>query len=154
MAGESTVTIVGNMGSAPELRFTPSGSAVANFRVAQTPRVFDRNTNQWKDGETLWMRCNAWRDLAENIVESLTQGMPVVVTGRLKSRTYDDKSGEKRTVMELEVDAIGPNLAKGTAKFTKHARAEGGNSQPAAAAGGSGGGWGEGWGGGENEPPF
>ncbi len=130
MAGETTITIVGNLTADPELRFTPSGAAVANFTVASTPRTFDRQSNDWKDGETLFMRCSVWRDAAENVAESLHRGTRVVVSGRLKSRSYDTKEGEKRTVMELDVDEVGPSLRYASAKVTKAER------------GGSGGGFG------------
>lgn len=132
MAGETTITIVGNLTADPELRFTPSGAAVANFTVASTPRTFDRQSNEWKDGETLFMRCSIWRDAAENIAESLHRGTRVVATGRLKSRSYDTKEGEKRTVIELDVDEVGPSLRYASAKVTKAER------------GGSGGGFGGG----------
>jgi single-strand DNA-binding protein len=122
MANETTLTIIGNMVQDPELRFTPSGAAVANFTVASTPKTFDRNSNEWKDGETLFMRCAAWKEMGENVAESLTKGMRVVVTGRLKSRSYDTKEGEKRTVIELEVDEIGPSLRYANAKVTRTQR--------------------------------
>jgi single-strand DNA-binding protein len=127
MAGETTLTLIGNLTNDPELRFTPSGAAVANFTVASTPKTFDRNSNEWKDGETLFMRCAAWKELGENVAESLTKGMRVVVTGRLKSRTYDTKEGEKRTVMELEIDEIGPSLRWATAKVARANRQAGGS---------------------------
>jgi single-strand DNA-binding protein len=110
MSGETTITVIGNLVADPELRFTPSGSAVANFTVASTPRTFDRQSNEWKDGETLFLRASVWREAAENVAESLTKGTRVIVSGRLKSRSYETKEGEKRTVMELEVDEIGPSL--------------------------------------------
>ena len=132
MAGETTITIVGNLTADPELRFTPSGAAVANYTVASTPRTFDRQSNEWKDGETLFMRCSIWRDAAENIAESLHRGTRVIATGRLKSRSYDTKEGEKRTVIELDVDEVGPSLRYASAKVTKAER------------GGSGGGFGGG----------
>ena len=122
MAGETTITIVGNLTADPELRFTPSGAAVANFTVASTPRTFDRQSNEWKDGETLFMRCSVWRDAAENIAESLHRGTRVLVTGRLKSRSYETKEGEKRTVFEIEVDEVGPSLKYATAKVTRTQR--------------------------------
>jgi single-strand DNA-binding protein len=122
MAGETTITIVGNLTADPELRFTPSGAAVANFTVASTPRTFDRQSNEWKDGETLFMRCSIWRDAAENIAESLHRGTRVIATGRLKSRSYDTKEGEKRTVIELDVDEVGPSLRYASAKVTKAER--------------------------------
>jgi single-strand DNA-binding protein len=141
MAGETTITIVGNLTADPELRFTPSGAAVANFTVASTPRTFDRQANEWKDGETLFMRCSIWRDAAENIAESLHRGTRVIVTGRLKSRSYETKEGEKRTVIELDVDEVGPSLRYASAKVTKAER------------GGSGGGFG-GQGGGQQADPW
>src|SRR6185503_14610985 len=119
MAGETTITIVGNLTADPELRFTPSGAAVANFTVASTPRAFDRQSNEWKDGETLFMRCSVWRDAAENVAESLNRGTRVIVSGRLKSRSYETKEGEKRTVVEMEVDEVGPSLRYASAKVTK-----------------------------------
>ncbi|MBR7742657.1 single-stranded DNA-binding protein [Phycicoccus sp. BSK3Z-2] len=126
MAGDTIITIVGNLTADPELRFTPSGAAVANFTVASTPRQFDRQNNEWKDGETLFMRCSIWRDAAENVAESLHRGTRVVVTGRLKSRSFETKEGEKRTVMELEVDEVGPSLRYASAKVTKAERGGGG----------------------------
>lgn len=122
MAGETTITIVGNLTGDPELRFTPSGAAVANFTVASTPRTFDRQSNEWKDGETLFMRCSIWREAAENVAESLQRGTRVVVTGRLKSRSYETKEGEKRTVVEMDVDEVGPSLRYANAKVTKTQR--------------------------------
>ena len=130
MAGDTVITIVGNVTGDPELRFTPSGAAVANFTVASTPRAFDRQSNEWKDGETLFMRCSVWRDAAENVAESIQRGARVIVTGRLKSRSYETKEGEKRTVVEMEVDEVGPSLRYATAKVNKTQR------------GGSGGGFG------------
>ena len=135
MAGETVLTIVGNLTGDPELRFTPSGAAVANFTVASTPRTFDRTSNEWKDGETLFMRCSVWRDAAENVAESLARGTRVIVTGRLKSRSYETKEGEKRTVIEMDVDEVGPSMKYATAKVNKTSR------------GGSGGGFGGGDGG-------
>ncbi len=127
MAGETTITIIGNLTNDPELRFTPSGSAVANFTIASTPRTFDRQSNEWKDGETLFLRASVWREMAENVAESLTKGMRVIVEGRLKSRSYDDKkTGEKRTVIELEVDEIGPSLRYANAKVNRTSRGNGG----------------------------
>src|SRR3982750_2845795 len=146
MAGETVITIIGNLTNAPELRFTPSGAAVANFTVASTPRTFDRQSNEWKDGETLFMRCSVWRDAAENVAESLQRGSRVLVTGRLKSRSYDTKEGEKRTVMELEVDELGPSLRYATAKVNKTQRGGGGGG--GGFGGGSGGGGGGGYSGG------
>ncbi len=144
MAGETTITVVGNLTADPELRFTPSGAAVANFTVASTPRTFDRQSNEWKDGETLFMRCSIWRDSAENVAESLHRGTRVIVTGRLKSRSYETKEGEKRTVIELDVDEVGPSLRYASAKVTK---AERGGS-----GGGFGGQGGGGFGGQQNDP--
>jgi single-strand DNA-binding protein len=126
MAGDTIITIVGNLTADPELRFTPSGAAVANFTVASTPRQFDRQANEWKDGETLFMRCSIWRDAAENVAESLHRGTRVVVTGRLKSRSFETKEGEKRTVIELEADEIGPSLRYASAKVTKAERGSSG----------------------------
>jgi single-strand DNA-binding protein len=143
MAGDTLLTLIGNLTADPELRFTPSGAAVANFTVASTPRAFDRQSNEWKDGETLFMRCSVWRDAAENVAESLQRGSRVIVTGRLKSRTWDTKEGEKRTVMELEVDELGPSLRYATAKVNRTQRGGGGG-------GGAGGGGGYGGGGGGN----
>ena len=136
MAGETPITVVGNLTADPELRFTPSGAAVANFTVASTPRTFDRQTNEWKDAETLFMRCSVWREAAENVAESLTRGTRVVVSGRLVSRSWEDKeTGQKRSVMEMQVDEVGPSLRYATAKVTKTQRGGGG---------GQGGGWGGG----------
>ncbi|GLY32062.1 single-stranded DNA-binding protein [Kineosporia sp. NBRC 101731] len=135
MAGDTTLSLIGNLTNDPELRFTPSGAAVANFTVASTPSSFDKQSNSWKDGETLYMRCSVWREAAENVAESLTRGSRVIVTGRLKSRTYDTKEGEKRTVVELEVDELGPSLKYATAKVVKaerggSGRGSSGGSQP------------------------
>src|SRR5947209_5360893 len=141
-AGDVTVTVVGNLTDDPELRFTPSGAAVANFTVASTPRTLDRQTNEWKDGDALFLRCSIWRQSAENVAESLTRGMRVIVSGRLRQRSYETKEGEKRTVVELEVEEIGPSLKYATAKVTKANRPGGGG-----APGGGGGGWGGGSGG-------
>jgi single-strand DNA-binding protein len=135
-AGDVTITVVGNLTDDPELRFTPSGAAVANFRVASTPRMLDRATNEWKDGEPLFLACNIWRQAAENVAESLQRGARVIVTGRLRQRSYETREGEKRTVMELEVDEIGPSLRYATAKVQRMQRTSGG--------GGSGGGFGSG----------
>ena len=136
-AGDVNITVIGNLTADPELRYTPNGAAVANFTVASTPRQFDRQANEWKDGETLFMRCSIWREAAENVSESLQRGTRVVVTGRLKSRSYETKEGEKRTTTELEVDEIGPSLRYATAKVNKTQR-----------SGGPGGGFGGGQGGG------
>ncbi|MER5883870.1 single-stranded DNA-binding protein [Streptomyces sp. NPDC001941] len=119
MAGETVITVVGNLVDDPELRFTPSGAAVAKFRVASTPRTFDRQTNEWKDGESLFLTCSVWRQAAENVAESLQRGMRVVVQGRLKQRSYEDREGVKRTVFELDVEEVGPSLKNATAKVTK-----------------------------------
>ncbi len=126
MAGETVITVVGNLVDDPELRFTPSGAAVANFRIASTPRTFDRQTNEWKDGEALFLSCSVWRQAAENVAESLQRGMRVIVQGRLKQRSYETREGEKRTVIELEVDEVGPALAFATAKVTRASRSGGG----------------------------
>ncbi len=140
MAGETTITIIGNLTGDPELRFTPSGSAVANFTIASTPRTFDRQSNEWKDGETLFLRASIWREAAENVAESLTKGTRVIVSGRLKSRTYDTKEGEKRTVMELEVDEIGPSLRYANAKVNRTQRSGGQGGNNFGGQGGQGGG--------------
>ena len=176
MAGDTTITVVGNLTADPELRFTPAGAAVANFTVASTPRSFDRQTNEWKDGEALFLRCSIWREAAENVAESLTRGSRVIVSGRLKQRSFETREGEKRTVVEVEVDEIGPSLRYATAKVNKASRSGaggggggfgGGSRQPAAqgggaAAGGAAGGddpWGSApasgsFAGGDDEPPF
>ena len=122
MAGETVITVVGNLTDDPELRFTPSGAAVANFTVASTPRTFDRQSSEWKDGDALFMRCNVWRQAAENVAETLTRGMRVMVSGRLRQRSYETREGEKRTVVELEVDEVGPSLRYATAKVNKISR--------------------------------
>ncbi|MEJ5928573.1 single-stranded DNA-binding protein [Corynebacterium sp. H128] len=119
MAGETVITVVGNLVADPELRFTPSGAAVANFRIASTPRTFDRNANQWVDGDALFLACNVWRQAAENVAETLTKGMRVIVQGRLKQRSYETREGEKRTVYELEVDEVGPSLKYATAQVNR-----------------------------------
>jgi len=139
MAGETTITIIGNLTGDPELRFTPSGAAVANFTVASTPRTFDRQSNEWKDGETLFMRCSIWRDAAENVAESLQRGTRVIVSGRLKSRSYETKEGEKRTVVEMDVDEVGPSLRYANAKVTKTSRGGGGGGSGDFGGGGFGG---------------
>ena len=145
MAGETIITLVGNLTSDPELRFTPSGVAVAKFTIASTPRNFDKASNEWKDGETLFISCNVWRQSAENAAESLTKGTRVIAQGRLKSRSYETKEGEKRTVFEMEVDAFGPDLTRATAKVTKTS----GNNKPASAPSSGGA-----WSGAEEETPF
>jgi single-strand DNA-binding protein len=173
MAGETTITVIGNLTSDPELRFTPSGSAVANFTIASTPRTFDRQSNEWKDGETLFLRCSIWREAAENVAESLTKGMRVIAEGALKSRSYEDKkTQEKRTVIEFDVQEIGPSLRYANAKVNRTQRSNngGGSSQQGQGnqggngqwnGGGSSGEWGgqpqdnSGWGSGpDSEPPF
>jgi single-strand DNA-binding protein len=143
MAGETTITVVGNLTDDPELRFTPSGAAVAKFRIASTPRTLDRQSGEWKDGEPLFLACNIWRDAAEHVAESLTRGSRVIVQGRLRQRSYETREGEKRTVYELEVDEIGPSLRYATAKVQKMSRSGGGG-------GGFGGGGGNRSGGGSN----
>ncbi|MGJ7877878.1 single-stranded DNA-binding protein [Streptomyces rochei] len=119
MAGETVITVVGNLVDDPELRYTPAGAAVAKFRIASTPRTFDRQTNEWKDGEALFLTCSVWRQAAEHVAESLARGLRVIVQGRLKQRSYEDREGVKRTVYELDVDEVGPSLAYATAKVTK-----------------------------------
>src|ERR671925_1742823 len=126
MAGETVITLVGNLVDDPELRFTPSGAAVSNFRLASTPRTYDRQSGEWKDGESLFLTCNVWRQAAENAAESLQRGSRVIVQGRLRQRSYETKEGEKRTVYELEVDEIGPSLRYATAKVQKMSRSGGG----------------------------
>ncbi|MFI1969920.1 single-stranded DNA-binding protein [Streptomyces cinnamoneus] len=148
MAGETVITVVGNLVDDPELRFTPSGAAVAKFRVASTPRTFDRQTNEWKDGESLFLTCSVWRQAAENVAESLQRGMRVIVQGRLKQRSYEDREGVKRTVYELDVEEVGASLKNATAKVTKTAGRGGqGGGYGGGAGGGQGGGWGSGPGG-------
>ncbi|MGH8840710.1 MAG: single-stranded DNA-binding protein [Jiangellaceae bacterium] len=137
MAGETVITVVGNLTDDPELRFTPSGAAVANFRVASTPRTFNRQTNAWEDGDPLFLSCSVWRQAAENVAESLQRGARVVVTGRLKQRSYETREGEKRTVFELDVDEIGPSLRYATAKVTKTQRSGGGFVGAPASGGGA-----------------
>ncbi|WP_055480339.1 single-stranded DNA-binding protein [Sphaerimonospora mesophila] len=125
-AGDTQITIVGNLVDDPELRFTPTGQAVARFRIASTPRYLDRQTNEWKDGEGLFLTCNVWRQAAENVAETLQRGMRVIVQGRLRQRSYETKEGEKRTVYEVEVDEVGPSLRNATAKVNKTSRQGGG----------------------------
>lgn len=129
MNGDTTVTVIGNLTAAPELRFTQGGHAVANFTVASTPRTFNRQTGEWEDGPALFLRCNLWRKAAENVAESLTKGSRVIVAGRLRQRTFETREGDKRTVIELEVDEIGPSLRYATPSITKQARTE--NGEPA-----------------------
>lgn len=144
MAGETVITVIGNLTNDPELRFTPSGAAVASFTVASTPRTLDRESGQWKDGDPLFLRCSVWRQYAENVAESLTKGMQVVVQGRLKQRSYETREGEKRTVVELDVDDVGPTLRFATAKITKSQRGSGGGGgyNNGGGSGGGGGDWG------------
>jgi single-strand DNA-binding protein len=162
MAGDTVITVVGNLTADPELRFTPSGAAVASFTIASTPRQFDRNTNEWKDGEALFLRCSIWRQAAENVAESLQRGMRVVAQGRLKQRSFETREGEKRTVIELDVDEVGPSLRYATAKVNRTQR---GSSSGGFGSSGSGGGdavddpWGtppppSGGSGFSDEPPF
>ncbi|MGC4886746.1 single-stranded DNA-binding protein [Micromonospora sp. DT227] len=125
MAGDTTITVIGNLTDDPELRFTPQGAAVAKFRVASTPRFFDKAANEWKDGEPLFLACTAWRQMAENVAESLQRGARVIVSGRLRQRSYETREGEKRTVIELEVDEVGPSLKHATAKVQKMSRSGG-----------------------------
>ncbi|MDF3285170.1 single-stranded DNA-binding protein [Gordonia sp. L191] len=174
MAGETVITVVGNLTAEPELRFTPSGAAVASFTVASTPRTFDRQSNEWKDGEALFLRCSIWREAAENVTESLTKGTRVIVQGRLKQRSYETREGEKRTVVELDVEEIGPSLKFATASVNRASRggSSGGGNFGSSGGGASRGGgssqsapedpWGSapasgssfGGGGGDDEPPF
>jgi single-strand DNA-binding protein len=160
-AGDTQITIVGNLVEDPNLRFTPSGQAVATFRIASTPRFLDKQTNEWKDGESLFLTCNVWRQAAENCAESLQRGMRVIVQGRLKQRSYETKEGEKRTVYEVEVDEVGPSLKNATAKVNKTQRQGGGfgggggggyNSGGGGGGYNSGGGGGGGYGGGQSAP--
>jgi single-strand DNA-binding protein len=144
MAGDTQITVVGNLVSDPELRYTPTGVAVANFRVASTPRTFDRQANEWKDGDSLFLTCNVWRQAAENVAESLQRGMRVIVMGRLHQRSYETREGEKRTVFEIEVDDVGPSMRNASAKVAKSNRSGGGGG------GFGGGGTGGGGGGGGN----
>ena len=174
-AGDITITVVGNLTNDPELRFTPSGAAVASFTIASNSRYLDKASNEWKDSEPVYMRCSVWRQYAENVAESLTRGTRVIATGRLKQRSYDNRDGQKVTVMEMEVDDVGPALRTATAKVTKVARGGGGfggeggfgggsapagNDDPWAGGAGGGGnapaGGGGSWGGGNSfdEPPF
>jgi single-strand DNA-binding protein len=172
-AGDTVITIVGNLVDDPELRFTPSGAAVAKFRIASTPRYMDKQTNEWKDGESLFLSCNVWRQAAENVAETLQRGMRVIVSGRLKQRSYETKEGEKRTVYEIEVDEVGPSLRSATAKVVKTQRGAGSggfggagaavdndpwaSAAPAPAPASGGGGGGGGWntpGTASDEPPF
>jgi single-strand DNA-binding protein len=138
-AGDTQITIAGNLVDDPELRFTPAGQPVARFRVASTPRYLDKNTNEWKDGDSLFLTCNVWRQAAENVAESLTRGMRVIVSGRLRQRSYETKEGEKRTVYEIEVDDVGPSLRNASAKVNKVARSSGNGGGQGGSGGGQGG---------------
>src|SRR5689334_22048636 len=137
MAGETIITVVGNLTDDPELKFTPSGAAVTNFTVASTPRTFDRQTNEWKDGDALFLRCAAWRQLAENVAESLTKGQRVIVTGALRVRQYERQDGSKGTSVEMNVEEVGPSLKFATAKVTKATRSGGGSGGGFSGGGGS-----------------
>jgi single-strand DNA-binding protein len=148
MAGETPITLIGNLTADPELRFTPSGAAVANFTVASTPRTFDRQTNEWRDGDAMFLNCAVWRQAAENVAESLQKGMRVIVSGRLKSRSYETREGEKRTVFEVDVDEIGPALRYATAKVTRTSSGGGGGNGGGGGGGGRSSGSGGGGGGG------
>ncbi len=170
MAGDTVITLVGNLVDDPDLRFTPSGAAVANFRVASTPRFLDRQSGEWKDGESLFLTCSVWRQAAENVAESLQKGMRVIVQGRLKQRSYETREGEKRTVFEIDVDEVGPSLKSATAKVAKTQRSgagsfggqgggQGGSNSGSQSGGQSGGGqpadpWASAPGGGQDDPPF
>ncbi len=147
MAGDTQITVVGNLVSDPELRYTPTGVAVANFRIASTPRTFDRQSNEWKDGDSLFLTCNVWRQAAENVAESLQRGMRVVVQGRLHQRSYETREGEKRTVFEVEVEDVGPSLRNASAKVTKSNRSSGSGGSGGFGGGGGGGGFSGGAGG-------
>ncbi|WDZ85984.1 single-stranded DNA-binding protein [Micromonospora cathayae] len=149
MAGDTTITVIGNLTDDPELRFTPSGAAVAKFRVASTPRFLDKASGEWKDGEPLFLACTVWRQVAEHVAESLQRGARVIVSGRLRQRSYETREGEKRTVIELEVDEIGPSLRYATAKVQKMSRSGGGGG-----GFGGGGGGGQGGGGGNFDDPW
>jgi single-strand DNA-binding protein len=147
MAGDTTITIIGNLVGDPELRYTPTGQAVATFRVASTPRYLDRASNEWKDGESLFLSCNVWRQAAENVAESLTRGTRVIVSGRLRQRSYETKEGEKRTVYEVEVDEVGPSLRNASAKVVKSTRSGAGSGFGSSGPGGQ-----AGYGGGNARP--
>ncbi len=164
MAGDTTITVIGNLTADPELRFTPSGAAVANFTVASTPRIYDRQSGEWRDGEALFLRCSIWREAAENVAESLTRGARVIVNGRLKQRSFETREGEKRTVVEVDVEEIGPSLRYATAKVNKASRGGssgggGGNFRGSAAEQPKDDPWGSApasgsFSGGDEEPPF
>jgi single-strand DNA-binding protein len=151
MAGDTQITIAGNLVDDPQLRYTPTGQAVANFRIASTPRWQDRQSGEWKDGDSLFLSCNVWRQAAENVAESLQRGMRVIVQGRLRQRSYETKEGEKRTVYEIEVDEVGPSLRNASAKVTKSTRSTGGGGFGGGQSGGGGGGQ-SGYGGGGGRP--
>ena len=151
MAGETPITVIGNLTADPELRFTPNGAAVANFTVASTPRTFDRQTNEWKDGDAMFLNCSVWRQYAENVAESLSKGTRVIVSGRLKARSYETREGEKRTVFEIDVDEVGPALRYATAKVT---RTQGGGGGGGNWQGNQGGNTGGGGGGGQQPDPW
>jgi single-strand DNA-binding protein len=154
-AGDTQITIAGNLVDDPELRFTPAGQPVARFRVASTPRFKDNQTGEWKDGDSLFLTCNVWRQAAENVAESLTRGMRVIVSGRLRQRSYETKEGEKRTVYEVEVDDVGPSLRNASAKVNRVARSgagDGGYGGGQRSSGGRSSGGGQGGGGGEPDP--
>ncbi|CBG71900.1 putative single-strand binding protein [Streptomyces scabiei 87.22] len=161
MSGETVITVVGNLVDDPELRFTPAGAAVAKFRIASTPRVYDKQTNEWKDGDPLFLTCSVWRQAAENVAESLAKGTRAIVQGRLKQRSYEDREGVKRTVYELDVDEVGPTLARATAKVEKNppgggqrqAGVSNGTPDPWATAQPSSGQQGGGWGGAQQQQP-
>jgi single-strand DNA-binding protein len=154
-AGDTTITIIGNLVNDPELRYTPTGQAVATFRVASTPRFMDRQTNEWKDGDSLFLSCNVWRQAAENVAESLQRGMRVIVSGRLRQRSYETKEGEKRTVYEVEVDEVGPSLRNASAKVNRSARSGSGSGFGGGQSGSGGqGGYGGGAGGRTNDDPW
>src|SRR5580692_5126407 len=141
-AGDTQITVIGNLVDDPQLRYTATGQAVASFRIASTPRFLDKNTNEWKDGDSLFMSCSVWRQAAENVAESLQRGMRVIVSGRLKQRSYETKEGEKRTVYEVEVDEVGPSLKNASAKVVRSSRATGGQGGSGGGQGGYGGGGG------------
>jgi single-strand DNA-binding protein len=156
-AGDTQITVVGNLVDDPELRFTPAGHPVARFRIASTPRIMDKSTNEWKDGDSLFLTCNVWRQAAENVAESLQRGMRVIVNGRLRQRSYETKEGEKRTVYEVEVDDCGPSLLRASAKVNKVARSgggQGGGNGGGGFSGGGGGGGGRSSGGGQDADPW
>ncbi len=154
MAGDTQITIIGNLVDDPQLRYTPTGQAVASFRVASTPRFLDKNTNEWKDGDSLFLSCNVWRQAAENVAESLQRGMRVIVSGRLRQRSYETKEGEKRTVYEIEVDEVGPSLRNASAKVVRSSRATGSQGGGSSSQGGYGSGGGSSGGGRAADDPW